>query len=258
MAGGRCTVLQQALDRFGKNLLPLFLAGLIGSAVTLLPMMVVAGVTGFTAFAGRARMGADPMAMMAVMGSMLGALALMMLVALLLYPLGMAGQVAAVRQVLAGAAPEPGRFFTDALTYYGRLLAYLVLVGVTWLAIALINLLPILGTIIFLLAGLVLGPAFLFFGPYALVAENLSATGAYAMAWRAITRRFGATLVAGLVLVGIGIVFALINAIVGMLPLVGWLVSLALTAAFTPFLILYMAMRFLAEVRPHLGESVQP
>ncbi len=228
--------------------MPLFLVGLIGAAVIMLPIMVISSLVEFPETVLELT---NPFALAGV----LGAFVLIALVGFVLYPLAWGGQAAAVRDVLAGATVQVGHFFQSATRFYARLLVYSILVGLTWFAFAIINVIPVLGQVLFFVAAICLGPAFLFFAPYALVSEELTASAAYRLAWRCVTRRFTEVLVSGLVLTGLGIALSILSALMGLVPVLGTLMHLAMAAAATPFLLLYMAMRYTAGIRPHLVEQ---
>ena len=95
-----------------------------------------------------------------------------------------------------------------------------------------------LGTMLLVLPGIV--AAFLLvFTIVAVVVDDLTAGQALSRSVTTVTRNFGATFVFFLVVLGLGIIAGIVSAIVGAIPLLGAILTMIVSAAFTGFLTIF-------------------
>lgn len=249
-------MLQEAFDRYSKNLLPLVLVGLIAAVILAVPGWIL-GIMGMGAVLSLPLL-ATGVSVMAWVAAVLGALLLAAVLALFLAPLAQAGLVGAVRDVLAGNPVEPRAFFSQAARTYVPFLLYTLMAGLTWIGFGLINIIPILGTLAYFAAMVCMGSAFFVFAPYAMLNEGLSPGEAYRLAWQCVTKRFGDTALNGVIMSACVLVMFAVGRILAVLPIIG---GLAVGAFAWPFIYLFLSMRYMANVRPYLtapGASPSP
>ena len=106
------------------------------------------------------------------------------------------------------------------------------------IASVLVGLIVGLGTILLVLPGIVAG-FLLIFTIAAVVVDELGPGGAISRSAKTVTQNFGATFVFFLVVLGLGILAGIVSGIVGTIPFLGAILTMAVSAAFTGFLTIF-------------------
>lgn len=229
----------------------LYLAVALVASLVMMPMLMAAGLSMAGGMAGDP---INPAAVLSLMGQMAGLLAVVLVVALAVAPLATGGVIHAVIQVQRNEPVSPGDFWTAGRQHYGRLLLLMLLSIAIWipvgLVLVLVMLVPVLGAIIAVLAGLALNVVLGGYAPYLILAENLTAGQALSKVLRILSTRFWDVLLTGLVMAAAGLCISLISMVLALIPVVGVLVNLALNVALTPLLVLYLATRYETNIAP--------
>lgn len=262
-------MITQAGRLYARHALPLILIGLMAAILPVLPMFAVGLAMGGWVLlqAGNlySPMMAEPPFLLLLW--MIPAV----LASIFIAPFSLAGQMAAIRDSVAEDRVGVGRFFAGGAAHYGRMLRYMLLALLTLIGLHLLLVIiffvplrshPVLALAVIvplaLLLMLAMGPAFMTFAPYAVVADGLGARQAYGLAWKALSRRFGAVLRTGLAMVGLSLLASVINVALSTLGVAGTIAGFVVMAAFHPFLSLYIVVRYLQTVRPHLDDRAEP
>lgn len=233
-------------QQFGMMGLGAFLinagAGIIGSIL----MVVVMGPSLFSLFRAEAMgLGFGPGALFALFGSLFGVMIVFAIIGIVASGLSNAGVVGSVSGYRKGQPVSLGSFWQYATRYFGKMIGLGFLFGLIMMVSTLINIIPILGWIAFLLWLPVAAVALLLYPAHLIVSRNMGVGDALGVGFRLLTSQFKETFISGMLMLLIGIVLGIISWI----PLVGWLV----VAAFAqPFIIYFFAERFEHEVAPKL------
>lgn len=254
-------MLSQALDRFGKNFGSLFLVGLVANLILMVPMMILALFAGATALFGAMSTSTNPMmdpsditSVLSMFGAMIGVFFLMFIAAVVLTPISLVAQVAAVRDVMAGNTPQVGACLSEGFRSWGRGLGYVFLMylvmGVALVVLSVLHFIIIIGTIAWIAIALVMMVAFLY-GLYAMVSEDLGVGEAFGRAWSGLFKRLGDHFGAA----GVLFLIWLVLFVIAIIPILGQIALLVLSFVITPFFILYAAIRYETNVKPYLLEG---
>lgn len=254
-------IAQETWRRFLAHWPKLMLAGLFAmllygavaliASLIMMPMLMAAGL----GMAGAAASDPGSMAALASLaGQMIGLFLLVAVLIVALAPLAAGGLIHTVIQIQRDEPVSPGDFWSAGMRNYGRLLVLMLLTMLifipTLVVMALLMLIPVLGAVVAVLAGLALNVVFGGYAPYIMLAEDLSAGAALSKAFRILTTRFWDVLLAGLVIAGAGFCLALISAVLTLIPVIGLLANLAINIVLTPLLALYLATRYETNIAP--------
>lgn len=162
--------------------------------------------------------------------------------------------VAALAQ--RGRLDGVGAFWSGGARFGGRMLGYMLFNLLPWLVLGvagfLLVWLPWIGISLLILAGAIFGVSY-WYGAYAMVAEDLSAADAFGKLFRILGNRLSDVIWSLLLLVVGGLVLGLVSGILIRLPLIGRILSILLNAAVTPFLLLYVGVRYATNIAPVLN-----
>jgi hypothetical protein len=204
-------VISGAWEVFTRQWLPLCVAILIVSLIVAVPMVVLYGVGMFVVLAGAgAASGSDPDLGAAVGIAMFGGMFMtMMLVMCLLMPLFLGRLLRMALTAVRGGTPTVGDLFTGEMRY-GSMLALMLLQGM------LIG----LGYMLFIVPGVILALG-LYFSAYLVIDQRMGAVEAMKASWQLTTGRKGEVFV-------VMLVFGLLSAVCGLIPLVGHFIGYSL------------------------------
>lgn len=113
------------------------------------------------------------------------------------------------------------------------------------IAVILVGLLTGIGMSLLILPGLIVG-FFLMFTFASVMVERKHALPAIKTSFRVVSSNFGAVFVVFLVMLALGFLFLLVNVIIGMIPILGPLVAIVVSSAFSAFLSVFLLKAFLA------------
>jgi hypothetical protein len=171
-------------------------------------------------------------------------------------PLVTGGMVHTVLQVQQGKPISMQEFWLGSLRHYGRLFRLsligmavtlgLVVVGaVMWLV-------PFLGALVWGIASGMVAVVLAGYAPYMAVSEGLSAWAAASKAFRILNTKFVDVLLTLLVLFAATFVLGLVRHFIGPLPVVGKILLFLLNSLWWPLSVLYLAIRYQANIAPSL------
>jgi len=204
-------VVSGAWEVFTRQWMPLCVAMLIVGLIVAVPMIVLYMVGMFAVIAGTgAGAGGDPdtaaVLAVAMFGGMFGA---MFVVMCLVMPFFTGRLLRMALTAVRGGTPTVGDLFTGEMRY-GSMLALMLLQGM------LIG----LGYMLFIVPGVILALG-LYFSAYLVIDQRMGAVDAMKASWKLTTGRKGEVFV-------VMLVFGLISAVSGMIPLVGHFIGYSL------------------------------
>ncbi len=125
------------------------------------------------------------------------------------------------------------------------------------IASILIGIIVTVGMIMLVLPGIVLA-FFLMFTLVAIMIDNLGAFKAIGHSFKTVSRNFGATFITFLVLIGLAILTMIISAILALIPILGAILSLFVSALFTGFITIFIVRVYRElEVKPEIPPEVE-
>ena len=205
------TLLTESVDLCRRH--PLILVPMLAPAIVYLLVSLVA---------------VDPMASVSgSLGSLGSAFGLMLFTTMVNVLVTLIAQGMTV--LMAQEALESGA--TSLVSGWQRVLVRIVPLAITTVIVALIL---GFGFALFLLPGLVAALFLAFVVPEVLVGEK-SPLQAITGSVRLVTANFSSVVIIFLVLLALAVVLGIVNLILGLIPFVGWLLSMVLGAAFTGF-----------------------
>jgi len=237
--------LQSAFTLLMKNYslasIPL-IAGIVCIALFATVLGVVAGGA---VIAGLSDISNNPMALVPLITASLGWFGIVGLVAIIISLIANGAAVAASETAWQSGAADISGGFNRALSRLADLIIVAVVLGIIWLAI--------FWTVI---GGLALFFLMLYVIP-AIVIGGESAFQAISTSWNMSTKNAGPTFMALIGIVVVCIAVAIVNAILGHIPILGWIIAIVLNAMLSAFAAV-VVVRFYDLLRGSATATIVP
>lgn len=183
-------------------------------------------------------------------GAMVGAMGGFFIVAMVVgvVAMGMAngGMVGAVAAYRRGEDAGLGTFWSCAVRYFGKMILLGIIYGLILLVSALVNIIPVLGQLVFLLWWPTASIVLLIYPAYLIVNDDYSVGSAVGQGFQILKSQFGPSVLGGLIM----LLFIAAFGLIALVPVVG---SLVVAIFGQPLLLYFFIERFEHEVRPRLA-----
>ncbi|MFZ5824542.1 MAG: hypothetical protein ACOY94_09460 [Bacillota bacterium] len=219
-----------------------FAVGAIGTVI----MLVLVGPSIFNLIRMDA-MGMAPSSgsMFGLIGSFVGAFVVMMLVAVVAFGLSTAGLMGSVAGYRRGEEVSIGSFWGHATRHYGKVILIGLILGVIMMVSMILMIIPVLGWLAMAVWGPTAAVVLGLYPAHLAVNAGMSVGDSVGAGFKVLTAHFKEALIGGLIMLGFGIALSMI----GMIPLVGWIVGMLFGQ---PLITYFFVERFELEVRPKL------
>ena len=217
------------------------------ASVVFFGVLILIGGGGLLAAGGLAALGshAGGAGLPGLVGALIGAFAIACIVGGLVSLITYAATVAAADGAWKGQALDIGGAFGRALGQFLNLLIAGIIVGVIAVIVAITFVGPIL-----------VGYFFMYAIP-AIILGGHSGTSALGESWRLTTKNAGPSIIAFLGIIVAYVVGTIVNMILGHVPILGWIISIAITALLSAFACVVIA-RFYELLRGQSPATTMP
>lgn len=228
-------------QQFGMIGLGAFLVILAAGAASWAVGLVLTGPSLFALAMGGGLEGS----LLALFGAFFAYFVIMTVVYVIAGGLSNAGVVGSVLGYRKGEPVSLGTFWSHATRHYGKLILLGFLFALIMLVSGIINVVPLLGQLAYLIWLPVAAVALAIYPAHLIVSRNLGVGEALGIGFQLITGHFKETFVSGMILLLLGLVMG----VVGFIPIIGWI---AIGIFAQPLVVFLFVERFEAEVAPKL------